>query len=124
MSTSNDYLAGRGAYPRDVRLRNLAAQHKSALAETADQMATVAIVLGDHLADIAEMVGLDRDTEDLAIPPNVKRVVDEHEQLSQTINEIRELAQHWRDELGRPPWPPAQKRAGESILAILARRGF
>lgn len=82
-------LTNDGIYPREVRLRNLAALDKPTLVETADHMATVALVLGEHLADIAEMVGLDRETEDLAIPPNVKRVVDEHGRYAAALNEIR-----------------------------------
>ncbi|MCA4726652.1 hypothetical protein [Mycolicibacterium fortuitum] len=84
-----DRLANDGAYPREVRLRNLAALDKPTLVDTADHMATVAFVLGEHLADIAEMVGLDRDAEDLAIPPNVKRVVDEHGQYAEALSAIR-----------------------------------
>lgn len=97
-----DYLASRGAYPREQRLANLAGLDKSELVETADRMATVAVTLGEHLADIAAMVGLDRDTDDLAIPPNVKRVVDEHQRYAQALNEIRAYVQ-----LGAERWAQA-----------------
>lgn len=88
MTRSVDYLTSRGAYPRDVRLRNLAAQDPADLVETADHFATAAIVLGDQLADIAEMVGLDRETEDLAIPPSVKQVVDQNERRARALDAI------------------------------------
>jgi hypothetical protein len=42
---------------------------------------TTAAVLGEHLADIAELVGLQRDSEDLAITPRVQAVVAENERL-------------------------------------------
>lgn len=88
MTASVDHLAGRGAHPREVRLQKLAARDPSDLAETADHLATVAMVLGEHLADIAEMVGLDREAEDLAIPPNVKRVVDQNERRARALDAI------------------------------------
>lgn len=88
MTAPVDYLADRGAYPREVRLRRLAAQNPSDLVETADHLATVAVVLGDHLADIAEMVGLNREAEDLTIPPNVKRVVDESERRARALDAV------------------------------------
>ncbi len=90
---SSDCLPIDGVYPREVRRRNLAALDTDTLVETADHMATVAVVLGEHLADIAEMVGLDRDAEDLAIPPNVKRLVDERGRYAEALNEIRAYVQ-------------------------------
>lgn len=45
------------------------------------------------------------------------------ERQAEALSEIRGLATYWRDELSRPPHPPARKQAGQSILAILARRG-
>lgn len=105
-SESSDCPANDGIYPRGIRLRNLAALDKNTLVETADHMATVALVLGEHLADIAEMVGLDRETEDLAIPPNVKRVVDEHGQYAAALNEIRAYVQR-----GAQVWAQAHTAA-------------
>lgn len=45
------------------------------LVDRLDQMGTVAVILGNHLADIAELVGLDRDVEDLVITPRVRQLV-------------------------------------------------
>lgn len=69
-----------GVVPGRIRTREdrLAALRKLTTDELVDQldcMASVAIVLGDHLADIAELVGLDRDVEDLAITPRVRRLM-------------------------------------------------
>lgn len=88
MTASVDYLASRGASPREVRLGKLAAKDPSDLAETADHLATVAMVLAEHLADIAVMVGLDREAEDLAIPPNVKRVVDQNGRRARALDAV------------------------------------
>lgn len=65
-----------GAVPsRAERLAGLASLGVSELAQRCDLMATTAIVLGNHLADIAELVGLDRDSEDLAITPRVRELI-------------------------------------------------
>lgn len=61
--------------PRKERLAALAELGVTELAETLDRTMTVSIVLGDHLADIAELVGLDRDVEDLAITPRLRELV-------------------------------------------------
>lgn len=70
MSTDNEVVR-----PREERLASLAELGVTELAETLDRMMTVAVVLGDQLADIAELVGLDRDVEDLAITPRVRELV-------------------------------------------------
>jgi hypothetical protein len=61
--------------PREERLASLAELGVTELAETLDRMMTVTVGLGEHLADIAELVGLDRDVEDLAITPRVRELV-------------------------------------------------
>lgn len=45
------------------------------------------LVLGRHLADIAELVGLDRDSEDLAIVPRVRELVSDP-RVQEVLNEF------------------------------------
>jgi hypothetical protein len=63
-----------------------------------DIMATTAIVLGNHLADIAELVGLDRDSEDLVITPRVRELVSDPRvrQVLDEFKEVRRNAHHRR----------------------------
>jgi hypothetical protein len=61
--------------PREERLAMLAELGVTELAERVDHIMTVAVVLGNHLADIAELVRLDRDVEDLSITPRVRELV-------------------------------------------------
>lgn len=85
---------------RLARLRNLSTDE---LIDRLDHMGTVAIVLGDHLADIAELVGLDRDAEDLAIPPRVRQLVNDP-RVAEVLAEYRE-----RENQSSPEWPRAAK---------------
>ncbi|OHU47137.1 hypothetical protein BKG82_26120 [Mycobacteroides chelonae] len=78
-----------GVKPRDVRISELQALGARELAERLDHMMAVVIVLGDHLADIAELVGLDRDVEDLAITPRVRELV-EDPRVRQVLDEFEE----------------------------------
>ncbi|TEA09195.1 hypothetical protein [Mycobacteroides salmoniphilum] len=64
-----------GMRPREDRLAALRKLTTDELVERLDCMGAVAVVLGNHLADVAELVGLDRNSEDLAIPPRVRQLV-------------------------------------------------
>lgn len=63
--------------PREERLAMMRKLSTEELVDRLDRMGSVAVVLGDHLADIAELVGLDRDVEDLAITPRVRQLVED-----------------------------------------------
>ncbi len=73
--TTTEGVTPAGMRPREDRLAALRMLTTDELVERLDCMGTVAVVLGNHLADIAELVGLDRDSEDLAIPPRVRQLV-------------------------------------------------
>ena len=75
--------------PREERLAMLAALGVTELADRLDHMMTVAIVLGNHLADIAELVGLDREVEDLAITPRVRELISDP-RVRQVLDEFEE----------------------------------
>lgn len=75
------------ARPREERLALLENLGVSELADRLDCMMTIAVVLGDHLADIAELVGLDRDVEDLAITPRVRELVKDP-RVRQVLDEL------------------------------------
>lgn len=62
-------------FPREERLQKLRVLSVDALVEQCDSMATVAIALGDQLATIAELLGMDRNSEDLAIVGCVEALV-------------------------------------------------
>lgn len=73
--TTTEGVAPGGMRPREDRLAMMSKLTIDDLVEQLDCMGTVAVVLGNHLSDIAELVGLDRDSEDLAIPPRVRQLV-------------------------------------------------
>lgn len=75
--------------PIDERLAALAELSKDDLVERVDHFMTVTIVLGNHLADIAELVGLDRDAEDLTITPRVRELVSDP-RVRQVLDEFTE----------------------------------
>jgi len=81
--------------PREERLAMLAALGATELADRVDHMMTVAFVLGNHLADIAELVGLDRDVEDLAITPRVRELVSDP-RVRQVLDEFEEARRRAR----------------------------
>ncbi len=76
--------------PREERMARLQGLGVLELAERCDMMATVAITLGDQLADIAELVGLGRDAEDLAIPPRVRQLVSDP-RVADVLAEFRQV---------------------------------
>lgn len=82
-----------GARTREDRLAGLAALGAAELADRLDHTMTVAMVLGGHLADIAELVGLDRDVEDLAITPRVRELVSDP-RVRQVLDEFEEARRH------------------------------
>lgn len=61
--------------PRKERVSWLSTLSQSELVHLCDRMMVLAGMLGEQLADIAELVGLDREAEDLAIPPRVRQLV-------------------------------------------------
>jgi hypothetical protein len=84
--------------PREQRLAMLEQLGVTELAERVDHIMTAAIVLGNQLADIAELVGLDRDVEDLSITSHVRELVS-HPRVRQVLDEFEEarrLARHER----------------------------
>ncbi|TDZ92120.1 hypothetical protein CCUG60885_04234 [Mycobacteroides salmoniphilum] len=76
--------------PREERMSRLQGLTVPELAERCDMMASVAIVLSDQLADIAELVGLGRDAEDLAIPPRVRQLVSDP-RVAEVLAEFRQI---------------------------------
>jgi hypothetical protein len=81
--------------PLDERLAALAALDKDDLVERVDHFMTVTIVLGNQLADIAELVGLDRDAEDLTITPRVRELVSDP-RVRPVVEEFTEaVRRHW-----------------------------
>jgi len=86
--------------PREERLAMLAALGVAELADLLDHVMTVAIVLGNHLADIAELVGLDRGVEDLAITPRVRELVSDP-RVRRVLDEFEEARR--RAHRYRPP---------------------
>lgn len=58
------------------------------LLERADRSMSVAIALSSQLADIAELVGLERDAEDLDIVPAVRELVSDP-RVQLVLGEIR-----------------------------------
>lgn len=81
--------------PLEERLAALAELDKNDLVERVDHFMTVTIVLGNQLADIAELVGLDRDAEDLTITPRVRELVNDP-RVRPVVEEFVETARrHW-----------------------------
>jgi hypothetical protein len=75
--------------PIDERLAALAELSKDELVDRVDHFMTVTIGLGSQLADIAELVGLDRDAEDLTITPRVRELVSDP-RVRQVLDEFAE----------------------------------
>lgn len=81
--------------PLNERLAALAALDKDELVERVDHFMTVTIVLGNQLADIAELVGLDRDAEDLTITPRVRELVCDPRVRPVVDEYIDAVRRHW-----------------------------
>lgn len=76
------YSAGRDAASRQLGMQHASEVHtiRAELAAVQSLQAVglgVQLALSSQLADIAELVGLPRDTEDLAIPPAVRALVED-----------------------------------------------
>ncbi|WP_157931693.1 hypothetical protein [Mycobacteroides abscessus] len=60
---------------REERMQKLRSLSVETLVNQCDSIATVAITLGDQLATIAELLGMDRNSEDLAVVGRVEALV-------------------------------------------------
>ena len=110
--------------PREERLAMLVDLGVTELADRLDHMMTVAFVLGNHLADIAELVGLDRDVEDLAITPRVRELVSDP-RVRQVLDEFEEARRRARRPVLHPtPWRTATVASEHSIYLVDANGSF
>ncbi len=79
-----------GLRPLAGRLERLGELSREELVERLDVTMMTALTLGNHLADIAELIGLDRDVEDLAITPRVRQLVSDP-RVRQVLEEDAEI---------------------------------